>query len=129
MTLLSLDELIFSTNGSLVLPCDFIGFDSVCTDSREVCKKSLFVPLLGENQDGHFYIPQAIKNGASAIFVSRVDDEIKKIASENKSTAFIFVQNTMHALGFERKNHDERIFERDAFSKIQCRFHKRKFEF
>lgn len=47
----------------------FNGFSSVATDSRSVVPGSLFVPLIGEYQDGHKYIPNAFESGASIVFV------------------------------------------------------------
>lgn len=50
-------------------------FSSVATDSRAVTEGSLFVPLVGERQDGHLYIPEAIEKGASVVFVERGEAE------------------------------------------------------
>lgn len=78
-------------------------FTSVVTDSRNVVKKSLFVPLIGEKQDGHKFCYDAVKNGASVIFVcekeyeknGRVYDEI---VAKNKNVSVVLVKNTLHAL-------------------------------
>ena len=43
---------------------------TITTDSRKLTKGSFFVPLLGENHDGHFYINEAYKRGAQATIVS-----------------------------------------------------------
>src|SRR5690625_3604287 len=40
----------------------------VCTDSRIKTNHSLFIPLIGENFDGHDYVQEAYNNGAIAIF-------------------------------------------------------------
>ncbi len=45
------------------------GFSSVATDSRNVQSGSMFVPLIGEYQDGHQYIHKALESGASVILV------------------------------------------------------------
>ena len=36
----------------------------VSTDSRKLTKGSFFVPLIGENHDGHLYINEAYERGA-----------------------------------------------------------------
>ncbi len=41
------------------------------TDSRKILKGDLFVPIIGENFDGHDFIHEAIKNGASAVISSK----------------------------------------------------------
>ena len=73
MSLLNLNEILSSVNGKFVGNTNNMskfGFSSVTTDSRGVCKGSLFVPLIGQVQDGHKYIPSAIEKGASVIFVA-----------------------------------------------------------
>ncbi len=52
--LMPFKELAESTDGSI--PFDFTAdhaFSSVVTDSRNAVSGSLFVPLRGENRDGH----------------------------------------------------------------------------
>lgn len=78
-------------------------FTSVTTDSRKVVKNSLFVPLIGEKQDGHSYVPQAVGAGASVIFISKhtqlkILNELKTLAHDYKNVAFILVENTLYAL-------------------------------
>ena len=107
-TLLTLNELLSAVNGKLlagfdaaVLEKDFC-FRSVVTDSRFVSINSLFVPLLGEFQNGHKYVPQAVEAGASVIFVN--ENELEKsgdtfIELEKKSgCVFVAVKNTLYAL-------------------------------
>ena len=55
-SLLNLAELLDSVKGSIIgdsFISDSFYFDSVVTDSRNVKMGSLFVPLIGEYQDGH----------------------------------------------------------------------------
>lgn len=73
-------------------------FTNVETDSRNVVEKTLFVPLVGERQDGHNFIQSAIEKGACVVFVSRDDDVIRNLIEKNPSVAFIYSSNTMHAL-------------------------------
>ncbi|WP_191013973.1 UDP-N-acetylmuramoyl-tripeptide--D-alanyl-D-alanine ligase [Treponema zioleckii] len=73
-------------------------FDSVATDSRSVKKNTLFVPLIGEKQDGHIYIPKALESGASVVLVSKKDDEIIELSKKNPCVAFVYVSNTLHGL-------------------------------
>ncbi|MBQ5472578.1 MAG: UDP-N-acetylmuramoyl-tripeptide--D-alanyl-D-alanine ligase [Treponema sp.] len=105
-SLLSLDELLKAVGGV------FIGFDknrenfcftSVVTDSRNVKPLSLFVPLVGQNQDGHIYVEKAIESGATVIFINKNEyesnsDKYMQLASNNLSVSFISVFNTMTAL-------------------------------
>ena len=49
-------------------------------DSRSVVPGSLFVALRGERQDGHSFIADALKNGASAILAEKLPEDITGIA-------------------------------------------------
>lgn len=43
-------------------------------DSRKVAKNDIYVALVGYNNDGHNYIKDAIKNGATTIVISKIMD-------------------------------------------------------
>lgn len=43
-----------------------ITIEGVCIDSRKIEKGNLFIPLKGENVDGHKYVVDSIRNGAAA---------------------------------------------------------------
>ena len=103
-SLLSLSEVLESLaeiggrllNGSFAEPS--FCFKSVETDSRNVVEKTLFVPLVGERQDGHNFIQPAIDKGASVVFVSRDDELVHTFMERNPSVAFVYSSNTMTAL-------------------------------
>lgn len=104
-SLLSLDETLSGTGGKKILSEEKsqFWFGSVATDSRNVRRGSLFVPLIGEFQDGHAYIEQALSSGATAVFVREKSyTENKKtyetLAKKNPSVTFIAVENTLTAL-------------------------------
>lgn len=102
-SLLTLEEVLESTGGVHVLGAGEFCFTGVQTDSRNVTAGTLFVPLLGEKQDGHDYIPQALEKGASSVFVAmssweKRPDFFTEISKSNPNVFFIAVENTMHAL-------------------------------
>lgn len=47
------------------------GINEINTDSRKRMDHALFIPLVGENFDGHNYIMEAIDNGAIAILCNK----------------------------------------------------------
>lgn len=106
-SLLTFDELLESVYGKYIGfaggGAKVFGFTSVATDSRNVKPGSLFVPLIGENQDGHRFIPAALAAGATVVFVT---DSVYQsntkyfmdLASENLSITFIAVENNLAAL-------------------------------
>jgi len=100
--LMNVDELMTATSGKLVAGhCDSY-FSSVCIDSRSVSKSSLFVALKGENQDGHNFIEDAVKNGAFLILITHGYATKKSEFCANLSSAygvsFVAVENTLYAL-------------------------------
>ena len=42
--------------------------DSICTDSRMIEKNDIFIPIKGQNTDGHKFIDDVIKKDVSVIF-------------------------------------------------------------
>lgn len=105
-SLLSIEELKAATHGTVIGFAENeknFYFGSVATDSRQVVPGTLFVPLIGEFQDGHKYIPQAIEKGATVIFLTLTVYEenpqyYMNIASENHRVTFIAVHNNLKAL-------------------------------
>ena len=105
-SLLSLDSLLTAVNGTVAgtARSDF-GFVYVVTDSRFVSAGAMFVPLIGEAQNGHKYIPQAIETGATVVLAKKSDYETnnafyKDLEAAGKLSAItlILVDNTLYAL-------------------------------
>ena len=83
-------------NGSFV-------FTSVCVDSRAASPQSLFVALMGNERNGHDFIPHALEKGASVIFAQAADFDArrswyKEIFEKYPEAYFIFSENTLSAL-------------------------------
>ncbi len=64
-------ELGEAVGGKLLWGEPNMTFYGVTTDSRKVTKDSLFIPLIGEKFDGHDYIEQCFKAGASVCLTSK----------------------------------------------------------
>lgn len=90
---------------------------SIAYDSRKVSKDSVFVAITGYQQDGHQYIPQAIEQGATVIFVEKVDDAIDygnvtvlKVRDSREALAIISAAfyehpgDTIHLIGITGTN-------------------------
>lgn len=65
-------------------------FDQLVTDSRAIRPGDWFIPLKGENFDGHSFIAQAIAQGASGFFTERDFEFPVKVP-------YLRVSNTMQA--------------------------------
>lgn len=66
----------------------------VTTDSRKVGAGQLFVPLAGENFDGHDYVPGALAAGAKAAFWQTS----RPVPAELEGAALVLVDDTLEAL-------------------------------
>ena len=79
-------------------------FNTVCTDSRETEKGSLFVALGGERVDGHNYINAALERGGECVLCERIPDNL----NDRKYVALV-VNDTLRAIGELAKAYDRRI--------------------
>ena len=70
--LFNFSEILNITGGTALAPVreqeEVLG---VSVDSREIKRGDLFIPLPGENTDGHFYLLDALKGGAAGVLISK----------------------------------------------------------
>jgi UDP-N-acetylmuramoyl-tripeptide--D-alanyl-D-alanine ligase len=97
MPVFSTDEIIKATGGMLIGEISDRRFEGVSTDSRTIGKGSCFVPLVGEKFDGHDYIAEALKMGATAFLCSKARRDL--VASFPRDINAIIVDDTLKALG------------------------------
>jgi len=93
----TVEELISATSGSLrngVSEGTYLG--PVNIDSRTIKRGEVFLAIKGKNFDGHSFMPEAIKRGASCIIGEK--KKIPKIGFGKKVT-IIEVDDTIRALG------------------------------
>ncbi|ASK63584.1 UDP-N-acetylmuramoylalanyl-D-glutamate--2,6-diaminopimelate ligase [Virgibacillus phasianinus] len=74
---------------------DTIQINEVVTDSRTRSSKSLFIPIVGENFDGHDFIKQAFDNGAVATIWNKNKELPSFLPTE---FPVFFVDDTLRAL-------------------------------
>lgn len=70
----------------------------VVIDSRNIKKQSLFICLKGNNRDGHEFIDDAIRKGASAIMVDKDHINEALFKSKGSDCGVLVVDNTLHGL-------------------------------
>ena len=104
-SLLSLEKVLDAVKGKEISGknADFFCFNNVQTDSRNISSGSLFVPLIGENQDGHKYVGQAVEKGASVVFIASSEYEkngsvYDELCQKFEKLFIITVENTLKAL-------------------------------
>ncbi len=103
-TLLTGAELLDAVKG-MQIGSAVCSFNDVQTDSRNVNSENpcMFVPLVGEFQNGHKYIPDVLKKGVAVVLLNKAEyeketDKYEAYAAENPKVFFVAVENTLHAL-------------------------------
>jgi len=92
---ITLQDLFGLKGAEIINPHLYKNASSVSTDSRALKKNSIFIAIKGERFDGHKFIEQAIKNGASSIVVEK-----KKVSDlPELNNTVVIVPNTIEALG------------------------------
>lgn len=81
-----------------------IEIDSVCSDSRKVCKGSIFVAVNGFASDGHGYIAAAIEKGASAVIYESEESLAKVLPEGNDDVCLVKVESSRYALAIAAAN-------------------------
>ncbi len=71
MISLSLSEIAEATGGKIVQGNPGRDYSNLVIDSRNAKPGDIFVAIVGENNDGHDFIPEALNNGAELIIASR----------------------------------------------------------
>jgi len=92
---ITLEDLFNMPSAVIYNPDDYKPAKYVSIDSRNLKKDSLFVAIKGKRTDGHKYVNDAIKNGASAVIISKRREKDFK----NLKVPYITVENTTKAYG------------------------------
>lgn len=89
---IKIDEILDVSEGKLLYGNKDAWINKISTDSRQIKKGDLFIALKGDRFDGHDFIQEVIKKGASGIIISKDVPPITGITS-------IKVKDTLIALG------------------------------
>jgi len=90
-------EIAQAAGGNWAEPPGFRSFASgavisgACTDTRTLAPGDIFIPLRGENFDGHDFIPQAWEKGAAAVISAR------DLAAESCPGPVLWVKDPLEA--------------------------------
>ncbi|MCX5700910.1 MAG: UDP-N-acetylmuramoyl-tripeptide--D-alanyl-D-alanine ligase [Candidatus Omnitrophica bacterium] len=94
-------ELLEATQGKLISGSRDQLVNDICIDSRNIKKGSAFIAIKGDRFDGHDFIRQAFKKGATCI--------IAKNSKGLKKGTIIIVKDTIKALGDIARMHRNRF--------------------
>ena len=84
--------------GAQVLGSGIGEIEMIVRDSREAKPGSLFVAIVGENMDGHKFIPKAWELGAEAVLAQRGNPFVKEEEIPEGKTVLL-VEDTIQAMG------------------------------
>lgn len=98
-------DLLKATEGRLVSGRQDTLARSVSIDSRVLKPREAFLAIKGKNYDGHCFIKEAIRKGATVIIFQKPFSKIKS----KERTAFIEVKDTVRALGDIAHFHRQRF--------------------
>ena len=90
--MLIVEEILKATKGSLIQGDRSLKTTGLSTDSRRLARGECFLAIEGPRFNGHDFIDEALKKGASALIVSR------KVSIASKIPV-ILVKDTTHGLG------------------------------
>ena len=99
--MITLKEILKET-GRMLKQAGNHAFSGISTDSRQIKKGDLFIPIKGEKFDGHRFIDIALKSGATGTLIS------KKI-NLPKGKTVIYVKDTLKAFHQIAKAYKERF--------------------
>ena len=87
----TLDEIVKATEATVIKCTNKSGCFSVSTDTRSIAIDDIYLPLKGENFDGHDFVADAVAKGARGYFTSR-----KRVKCSD-AKIILFVKDTLVA--------------------------------
>ncbi|MFM5985623.1 MAG: UDP-N-acetylmuramoyl-L-alanyl-D-glutamate--2,6-diaminopimelate ligase [Sphaerospermopsis kisseleviana] len=88
-----LQQILYKVNIQSVAGDTSVSVQDLQTDSRNVTPGTCFIALKGLTVDGHDFMEQAARQGASAIICERLPDRL------TQGVTYVLVGNTAHAAG------------------------------
>ncbi len=97
---LSASEVEQATSGTLVSGSGETSIDGIALDTRTINPGDLFIPIKGENYNGHDFLSQALARGACGFLSAHWDDRLRQSLGDkfDSSKVAIVVRNTLKAL-------------------------------
>ncbi len=98
MKFINIDEILKPLNAKLnnVDKKSSIDVNHICIDSRTIDEESIFLPIVGENFDGHQFIQKAFDKGIKLSFCSK--NHYENHYETMKNLPLIIVEDTLMAL-------------------------------
>lgn len=94
MASFTLEEVLHAVHGCLLRKGQAVRAEGVSTDTRTIAEGNLFIPLCGENFNGHAFLEKAAEKGAAMLLTA----EKERLSSLPEETTVILVEDTKEAL-------------------------------
>ncbi|MDP3014447.1 MAG: UDP-N-acetylmuramoyl-tripeptide--D-alanyl-D-alanine ligase, partial [Candidatus Subteraquimicrobiales bacterium] len=97
---MKLSEIVSASQGVLIQGILDKPIGAVCTDTRTIKENTLFIPLKGENFDGHQFIKEALEKGAIGFVTEKWSEKFKSYLDRllNEKIIVIKVEDSLKAL-------------------------------
>lgn len=99
-------EILESAKGVLIREGATQEWKGFSIDSRRIKEKDFFIPIIGENFDGHDFISSALENGAAGLFIQ--EDHMQNFNPDERiftGKTIIQVEDSLKALQMMAKEH------------------------
>jgi UDP-N-acetylmuramoyl-tripeptide--D-alanyl-D-alanine ligase len=91
----SLDEIVKITGAKVLYSNNISGMFSFSTDTRDISPEQIYIPIKGENFDGHNFIEDAINKSARGFFIE--SSELKRLKDLSRAKFALEVKDTREA--------------------------------
>jgi len=102
------NELIEASGGELIRGNKGVRAGGISIDTRNIRPQDVFIAIKGNNFDGHNFVDEAVRKGASCIIRER-SDERRTTNDERRKVTIIEVKDTTKALGDITRFHRQKF--------------------
>ena len=95
MEALSFSEIVEAVEGKVIINRNCHKYNVLSTDTRKICKNSIFVALRGQNFNGNNYVVEASSKGANLCIVDEINFNSNEVLN---NTSVILVNDSKKAL-------------------------------
>ncbi|KOA20980.1 UDP-N-acetylmuramoyl-tripeptide--D-alanyl-D-alanine ligase [Clostridium homopropionicum DSM 5847] len=95
METLSFSEIVEAVEGKVIINGNCHKYNILSTDTRKICKDSIFVALRGQNFNGNNYVVEASSKGANLCIVDEINFDSSEVLN---NTSIILVKDSKKAL-------------------------------
>ena len=116
------ERILNATNAEILGQVSNKFYNKISTDTRTIKENDVFIPIVGENFDGHTFINKAIDIGVKGIFcqINKKDEILTSLLmnANSKTVQFFFIDDTLKAYQMLAKYYIEHLSINNKLKKI-----------